>query len=36
MSSMPSQSNEVIHAPFVKNLELFLEDLELEEDPEQI
>jgi len=36
MSSMPSQSNEVIHAPFIENPELFPEDLELEEDPEQI
>src|SRR5882724_10063700 len=36
MSSMPSQSNEVIHAPFFKNPELFPEDSELEEDPEQI
>ena len=33
---MPSQSNEVVCAPFVENLELFLEDLGMEEDPEQI
>ena len=36
MSSMPSQSNEVVHAPFIENLELFPEDSELEEDLEQI
>jgi len=36
MSSKPSQSNEVIHAPFVENLELFPDDSELEEDLEQI
>jgi len=36
MSSSPSQSNEVVHAPFVENPELFLEDSEMEEDPEKI
>ena len=36
MSSMPSQSNEVVHATFVENLELFPEDSGMEEDPEQI
>jgi len=33
---MPSQSNEVVHATFVENLELFPEDSGMEEDPEQI
>ena len=28
MSSTPSQSNEVVHAPFIENSELFPEDLE--------
>jgi len=36
MSSSPSQSNEVICAPFIGNLELFLEDLGMEEDLEEI
>ena len=36
MSSSPSQSNEVIHAPFIGNPELFPEDLGMEEDPEEI
>ena len=36
MSSMPSQSNEVICAPFIENPELFLEDSGMEEDLEQI
>jgi|SRR5882724_2370911 len=36
MSSSPSQSNEVVHAPLVENLELFPEDSGMEEDPEEI
>jgi len=36
MSSLHSQSNEVVHAPFVENPELFLEDSGMEEDLEQI
>ena len=36
MSSSPSQSNEVACAPFVENLESFLEDSGMEEDPEEI
>jgi len=36
MSSTPSQSNEVVHAPFAKNPELFLDDFGLEEDLEKI
>ena len=36
MFSIPGQSNKVAIAPFVKTPELFLEDLELEEDPEKI
>ena len=36
MFPMPSQSNEVVCAPFIVNPELFPEDLEMEEDPEKI
>jgi len=36
MSSIPSQSNEVINSPFIENWELFLQDSELEVDPEKI
>ena len=36
MSSLPSKSNEAIHAPFIENLELFPEDSGMEEDLEQI